>query len=190
MSALDIEVEPGPLPFEEGEPDRGEMWCPGGAPPTGLEFLDCRGTLMCWVVPCPACLEGWSAVLPDGTEFGYRLAHEYGCSLGCEPPDVLWCHLLRCGILPPRPEPGERARCYALAAARRELAEVAQRPTLAQLKSTGYRVGQWLAAGALDVDSAAQALVGAAQRAGLADQILTIADAVTAGRAKPARVPA
>jgi hypothetical protein len=53
MSALDIEVEPGPLPFEEGGPDRGEMWCPGGAPPTGLEFLDCRGTLMCWgSLPC------------------------------------------------------------------------------------------------------------------------------------------
>ena len=57
-------VQPGPLPFEEGEPDRGELWCPGGAPPSGLEFLGCRGTYMCWVIPCPSCLEGWTAVLP------------------------------------------------------------------------------------------------------------------------------
>ena len=183
-------IEPGPLPFEEGEPDRGERWCPGGAPPSGLEFLDCRGTYMCWVIPCPCCCAGWSAVLPDGTEFGYRVAVEFGCNLGCDPELVAWWHAWRCGTLPPRPEPDDRARRYAAGAIRRELGDLPDRPTLPDLRRRAYRIGQWLAAGGLDVDGAAHALVAAAERAGLADQVGILADAVTAGRAKPARIPA
>lgn len=186
MNAL---IEPGPLPFDEGEPDRGEMWAPGGCPPSGIEFLGCRGTIVCWAIPCPACLEGWCAVLPDGTEFGYRLAVEYGCSAGCEPAAVAWWHAWRCGALPPRAAPDDRARRYAVGAIRRELAELPEQPTLPQLRAKAYKIGSWLEAGGLEADGAAQALVAAAERAGLADQALVLADAVTAGRAKPARVP-
>lgn len=183
-------VDPGPLPFEEGEPEFGEAWSPGGAPPSGLEFVGCRGTQECFVVPCPVCLEGWAAVLPDGSEFGYRLAHEYGCSAGCEPELVAWWRAWRCGVLPPRLEPNDRARRYAAGAIRRELADLPERPTMPQLRAKAYRIGQWLAAGGLDADGAAGALVAAAERAGLAEHVLTLADVMTAGRAKPARIPA
>src|SRR4051794_8167283 len=116
-------VEPGPLPFPEGEPEFGEAWAPGGVKPFGLEFLGCRDTLNGFLCPCPTCLVGWCAVLPDGTEFGYRLGVEYGCSDGCEPKLVAWWHAWRMGELPPKQEPSEGQRRYARGAVRRSIGD-------------------------------------------------------------------
>jgi hypothetical protein len=183
-------IEPGPLPFDEGLPEFAEAWSPGGVPPSGLEFLGAKGTLKCWLLPCPACLTGWVPIAPDGTRFGYRLAVEIGCSDGCDVPEVAWWHSLQCGVLPP-PEPPDpdRARRYARACIRRILVDIPERPTIEGLRAASYKIGGWLQAGGIPADGAASALLGAAARAGLTDVGWILAEAMTAGRARPGRVP-
>lgn len=188
-------VEPGPLPFPEGLPEFAEAWCPGGAPPAGLEFIGCRGTLQCWLLPCPCCCVGWVPVVPigDADPYGYRLAAaEVGCSAGCDSPEILWWHLWRLGVPPPTSEPADptRARRYAGACVRRILGDLPERPTLEALRSSAYRIGGWLEAGNIAPDGAAAALLAAASRGGHCNSAHLLAEAMTAGRAQPGRVPA
>jgi hypothetical protein len=184
-------IEPDPLPFPAGEPERGEQWAPGGAPPAGLAFLGCQGTLEAWLAPCPCCCRGWVPVLPlgDADPYAYRLAVEAGCSRGCEPPAVAWWHAWKMGDLPPPVPPDDRAERYARGAIRRLLAALPERPSLARLKAAAFWAGQWLAAGRLPTEPVADALLHAAVRAGLDEHVEALASAVTAGRAKPGRVP-
>lgn len=179
------------LPFPEGLPEFGEAWALGGSPPTGLEFIGAMATLRCWLLPCPACLDGWTPIVPDGSHYGYRLAVEVGCSVGCEAPLVAWWHAWRTGDLPPHApgEPGQAAR-YASACVRRLLQELPEHPTIEQLRSVAYRAGGWLEAGGLTADGTAAALLAAASRAGLPEPSAVLAAAMLAGRAQPRRVPA
>ena len=163
---------------------------PVAASPFGLEFIGCRATLEGFMLPCPSCCTGWVPVLPDGTQFGYRLASEAGCSDGCDGPSVAWWHAWRMGELPPRAQPDERAKRYALGCIKRALVDIPDKPTLAQLKGAAFEIGSWLQAGGLDTGPAAHALLGAAKRAGLDDQAMVLASAVSAGRARPGRIPA
>ena len=174
-------VEPDPLPFPEGEPERGEQWSPGGAPPTGIEFLGCRGTLECWLAPCPSCLRGWVAVVPDGTEFGYRVAVETGCSRGCAPELVAWWEEWRMGQCPPPPPASETQRRYARGAVRRALGDaLSGNDVLAAARDAG----RYVAAAGLVPEHLAEAFA----RAGKLPQPRVHA-ALLAGAATPGRLP-
>ena len=150
-------------------------------------------TVRCWMYPCPACCQGWVALLPDGTQYGYSIATSLGCSTGCSGPDIAWWQLWRLGCLPPRDvvPATARARAYARAVIRRQLAELPAAPTAEQLRKTAYQLGRWLEAGNLSADLVAPALLAAGKRSGLGREVLAspLAAAVTAGRADPARVP-
>ena len=172
---------PDPLPFDPGEPERGEMWSPGGAPPAGLEFLGCRGTLMCWFVPCPTCCVGWVPVVPDGSEFGYRTAVEIGCSAGCDPPAVAWWHYWRLGILPPAPDPTEAQQRYARGAVRRALDDVFNgKDAIARARDAG----RFAEAAGLEFEPLANAFAKAG-----AVPVTAVLPQLLAGAATPARLP-
>ena len=183
-------ISPDELPFPAGEPERGEQWAPAGVPPTGLEFLGCRGSLECWLMPCPSCCRGWVPIVPDGTPDGYRLAAEVGCTIGCAESHIRWWHLWRLGLLPPSaPSDPGRTRRYAAACIRRILEGLPDRPTAEQLRRAAFQIGGWLEAGGLRPDDAAAALLSAARRANVQGLGAQLAEAMTAGRARPGRVP-
>lgn len=184
------QVEPGPLPCDEGLPEWGEAWAPGGAPPAGLEFIGARPTLRGWMLPCPACLVGWVPIVPDGTRFGYRVAVELGCidvsdgldrPGGCEAPDVAWWHSWRMGVLPPREPPGDRQRRYAYAAVRNALDDVLQgKDPIGRARDAG----RFAEAAGFDL----QSLAAAFARAGKV-QLQDVLPSLLVGAATPARLP-
>lgn len=174
-------IEPGSLPFDEGLPERGEAWAPGGSPPAGLEFLGCRAALEAWLLPCPACLEGWVLIAPDGTRFGYRLAVETGCSAGCEPPLVAWWRAWRLGDLPPPEPPSERQRRYAHAAVRNALDDVLRgKDPIGRARDAG----RFAEAAGFEL----QSLAAAFARTGRV-QFHDVLASLLAGAATPARLP-
>jgi hypothetical protein len=179
-------------PIPPGDPP-GDLWCPAGLPPDPFAFMGAVGTKACWLCPCPCCCAGWVALVPDGTRSGYRIAAEPGCSAGCEAPEVLWWQSWRLGELPTREpaEADEQARRYAYGALRRVLGELPDRPDRKRLLRAAFDAGRWLAAGGLPPDPIAQALLTAAGRAGLDPTTIApeLAAAVTAGRARPGRLP-
>ena len=146
-------------------------------------------TVRCWMYLCPACVVGWIALVPDGSRYGYAIETAAGCS----GPEIVWWQLWRLGCLPPREvvPATARAKAYAKAVIRRQLADLPAWPTADQLRSAAYQLGRWLEAGDLSADVVAPALLAAGERAGLArDELVSpLAAAVTAGRADPARVP-
>jgi hypothetical protein len=185
-------VPPDSLPCPAGDPpDR--LWCPSRVPPDGFEFLGAVATEACWFLPCPACCQGWVPLVPDGSRFGYRLVAEIGCSAACEAPEILWWQGWRLGDLPAlKPmEAGERAWRYAYGALRRVLSELPDRPDRERLLRTAFDAGRWLAAGDLPAAPVADALLAAADRAGFDPDTIApvLADALTAGRARPGRLP-
>jgi hypothetical protein len=112
---------------------------------------------------------------------------------GCDAPEILWWQNWRLGDLPALEpgEPDERARRYATGVVRRILGELSDVPSVRQLRRAAFVVGNWLDASGLPVELIAEALMGAAARAGL-DPISiapVLAAALTAGRARPGRVP-
>jgi hypothetical protein len=128
--------------------------------------------------------------VPDGTRFGYRLAAEIGCSRGCEAPEVLWCQSLLLSKLVEL-EPDERARRYARGTIRGILGQLPELPTMPQLCRATFAVGNWLDASGLSVERIAEALLDAAARTGF-DPIAIAPEldaALTAGRARPGRLP-
>lgn len=179
--AADTGIEPDPPPFDGDQPERGEQWAPGGGRPSGLEFLGCRGTFECWLIPCPCCCRGWVPVVPDGTEFGYRTAVEIGCSRGCEPELVAWWHAWRLGEPVPRPKATDDQRRYARAAVRRALGDaLVGKDVIARAREAG----RFADAAGLAVDHLADAFA----QAGKVPPHLAHA-AILAGTATPARLP-
>lgn len=178
-----------PCPLPSGTPP-GEMWAPLGTPP---DIRAAVPTVRCWMAPCPCCLEGWCAVIPDGSRCGYRLAHEIGCSDGCEPADVAWWSLWRAGELPPRErvEASERGRRYAFGAAKhaaRRIVEAAD--PLARLRREAYSLGGIAAGTGTDPQAVVRALAVAAKAAGVPAEaaLPAITTNVTAGLARPRRI--
>ena len=185
-------ITPRRLPFRTGAPPK-DRRCPAGTPPDAFEFLGAVATARCWMYPCPCCCEGWVALLPDGTPYGYRIEAEPGCSDGCGGPDVAWWQLWRLMCLPPHelPAASGRATAYARAVIRRQLADIPSRPTEDVLRRAAYQLGRWLEAGGLSADLVAPALLAAAERGGMERARIApaLSAAVTAGRAQPARAP-
>lgn len=171
--------------------------CAEGTPPFGWEFLGATATAAAYVMPCPACVWGWVALVPDGRPFGYRVAFEHGCREGCPPELVAWWHAWRQGELP-RPvfgKPTARAQAYARAAATAEIrslaGETARREPRQALRDAAFRIGRVLQSGGLPEDDAAEALLLAARGLGID---LTEAAALTrmallAGSAAPRELP-
>jgi hypothetical protein len=184
-------VEADALPFAAGEPPW-DAWATLRRPPDPLLFYRATPTLHGWVASCPACVAAWVLLVPsrDGTD--YEVAIEDGCSGGCDPALVAWWASWRAAVLPSRElrePPDERARRYAAACIRRILAELPDRPTLAELRRAAFLTGSWCEAGGLPADAAAAALARAATRAGIANAVEALALALAAGRAKPGRGP-
>jgi hypothetical protein len=181
-----------PLPYPAGDPSN-HLWCVGHVPPDGFEFLGAVATKACWLLPCPACCVGWVPLVPDGSRFVYRLVAEIGCSAACEAPEILWWQGWRLGDLPAlKPmEAGERDQRYATGALRRILGDLPARPTKRQLTGAAYQSGGWLETGDLPAAPVAHALLAAADRAGLDPDTIApeLAAALTAGRARPGRLP-
>jgi hypothetical protein len=178
-----------PLPFPPGDPPR-QLLARDGTPPDGFLWLGAKATVRCWLLPCPACCQGWAQILPDGD--GYRLAAEIGCSIGCEAPEILWWQSWRLGEIPPC-EPAaadERSRRRAAGIVSRILTDVPERPSERQLTAAAYQSGRWLDQGALPAKLVASPLMAAAVRAGLDLAVITpkLATALTAGRARPGRL--
>ena len=180
------------LPFRIGAPPASAL-CPAGTPPDGFDFLGAVATVRCWMFPCPACCDGWVGLVPDGTQYGYRIASDVGCSAGCGGADIAWWQLWRLACLPPQAvDPVTwRGRAYAKAVLRRLLADLPSTPSEADLRRTAFQLGRWLEAGGLSADLVAPGLLAAGERAGLPRATIApaLAAAVTAGRADPARVP-
>ena len=174
-------IEPGPLPFDEGLPERGEQWVRGGAPPAGIEFLGAASTLRCWMQPCPVCLVGWVPVVPDDQRLAYRLAVEIGCSAGCDGPEVSWWHMWRMGILAPAEPPDERQRRYAYAAVRNALNDVLQGQDAVR---RARDAGRFAEAAGFDLESLAAAFAKAGKV-----PLQAVLPSLLTGAAAPARLP-
>jgi hypothetical protein len=85
----------------------------------------------------------------------------------------------------------ERSRRYAAGALRRILDALPDRPSEHELNRAAFAAGHWLEAGALPTEPVAGTLLAAAARANLDfDTIASkLAAALTAGRARPGRLP-
>lgn len=161
-------------------------------PPCGFEFMGAvrSPNPWIWLLPCPVCVRGRVAVVYGLDR--WELRAEHGCSGdACAPSHILWWHAWRLGEQPPRPPVDERGRRYAQAALRRVMESLPARCTLANLRAVAEQAGHWLEAADLDPDPVADALIGAADRSGLdfATMARPLAEAMTRGRAKPARLP-
>jgi hypothetical protein len=183
-----------PPPFPPGEPIW-QLWSERLTPPAGLDFLGAVPTARAWLLPCPSCVQGWALLAPSAVDpHGYDLDLTAGCSRDCSSDEVAWWWLWRRCEMPPARNPGppdERARRYARGAVRLILGELPDRPSERQLTNAAYQAGRWLQAAALPVEPVATALLAAGRRAGLAPDTLApkLAAALTAGRARPGRLP-
>ena len=74
---------------------------------------------------------------------------------------------------------------------RRILKDLPDQPTKRQLTGAAYQAGGWLETGKLMAAPVADALLAAADRAGFDPDTIApvLADALTAGRARPGRLP-
>jgi hypothetical protein len=187
-----------PLPFELGPPPT-ELWSVAGVAPSGeWRLLGVRATTVGFLIPCPCCCWGWAALVPDLADtYGYRPAHELGCTRDCRPEAIAWWLCWRLGELPAEElePPTPRTRAYAEAAARAEIRGLAQasarRDPARALRIAAYRIGQVLEPGSLQPASVEGALrlAGCALglEAGTAGAIAELA--LATGRAKPRRLP-
>lgn len=157
-----------------GRPAPPALRCEEGTPPLGWEFLGAAATAAAWVMPCPCCLEGWVALVPDGRPYGYRVALALGCGGGCPPALVVWWHAWRLGELPADPPrgPTPRSRAHARAVVSAEIGSrlagsAARRDPAGALRAAAFRVGRVLEPGGLAVDDVAGALLDAARALGL-----------------------
>jgi hypothetical protein len=180
------------LPIQIGNPP-GSLLCAAGTPPDGYDYLGAVSTIRGWLYPCPCCCEGWVGLAPDGSRFGYGIAADVGCSCGCVGPEISWWQLWQLGHLPPRIVQAVtgRTKAYVKAVVRRMLVDLPQQPTLDELRQVAFQLGRWLEAGGLSAEAIAPSLLAACDRAQLARAELAskLAEAVSAGRADPARVP-
>jgi hypothetical protein len=171
--------------------------CAEGTPPLGWEFLGSTATAAAYVVPCPCCLHGWVALVPDGRPFGYRIAFELGCGEGCPPELVAWWHAWRNGDLPAEEpaEPTPRARAYARAAAVAEIrslaAPAARRDPRRAMRDVAFRIGRILEPGGQPADDVAGALLLAGEALGVesVEAAALARQAVLAGMARPRELP-
>jgi hypothetical protein len=122
--------------------------------------------------------------VPDGTSDGYRLAAEVGCSCGCDPAEVAWWWLWKLGELPAQ-APDQRQQRYARGAVRKILVELQENLNAAEVRHRAYRIGQLTAAAELDLEIVAAAL----KRTIHPSALHAATQALTAGRARPARLP-
>jgi hypothetical protein len=187
-------VERDPPPFPAGRPLEWNL-CPQGTPPDAFEFLGATPTEIAFVMPCPACPQGWAGLRPDGRPYGYEIALDIGCTRDCPAEEIAWWHAFQLGNLPPD-KPDERVRRYAVATAQGALRDLAKAPADPERRArafarTAYRVGQATALGRLDKREVARALI----KVGLAIG-LPVPDAVSiarrntlAGAAAPMRGP-
>src|SRR5215207_6307520 len=68
-----------PPPFPAGKPYEWNL-CAQRTPPMGWEFLGAQPSAVAWVLPCPACQQGWVGLRPDGEPYGYVIAYDLGCT--------------------------------------------------------------------------------------------------------------
>jgi hypothetical protein len=191
MSAVG-RVDHDPTPIPSGTPP-GELWCPAGLPPDPFEFMGAVPSQKCWLYPCPSpWCGGWVALLPCGWD-RYQLAGEVGCSSGCDEDQVHRWQFWRLGVLVHDPaedtdEEDRRRAAGIVCAIVRDLPEL---PCERQLISSAYRTGRWLGQSKLPSELVADPLLAAAARAGLDSIAIApkLAAALTAGRARPGRLP-
>src|SRR5690242_17475470 len=190
-------LEPDPLPLPGvGRPPRHRL-CPEGTPPIGLEFLGAKATTGGYLLPCPACVQGWCLLVPDGQPYGYSISLQHGCSRGCAGPDIAWWHAWRCMDLPPEPAvvPDQKGRRYAVAAVRgemRRLLELRPADPVRGLSAVAFKAGQFMAATGFDQDIILSDLLRVAAGLGAEPAAVraSLAQALAAGQAKPRSAPA
>jgi hypothetical protein len=179
------------LPAElQGDPPAITV-CPEGTPPDAFDFPGAKRTKLGWVYRCPCCSRGVVILRPTGQPYTYTIYAQASCSgEQCPPELILWWQELHCGRLPGLVgEPDERARRYASAVLRRVLADMPERPSAVDLKRSAFKAGQWIEASGVVVDQLAHSIMTAARRSGLGHLAGDLGDALTAGRAKPGRIP-
>jgi hypothetical protein len=169
------------------------LWCHARTLPIGEWVLGGpKPSSFGWHISCPSCLDGRAALDPDPSDpFGYILAAE-PCTRGCDPELIQWWHLWRSGELPPtlQVEHDGRAQRYARAVLRRIAADLQKQPTEARLKRAAYDAGRWAAAGGIEPTPVAGALLAAVAGAVSTETSRKlVASNLTAGMARPARVP-
>src|SRR3954449_11525337 len=190
-------LEPDPLPLPDvGRPPRHRR-CPEGTLPIGLEFLGAKAAIGGYLLPCPACVQGWCLLVPTGEPYGYGVSLGHGCSRGCAGPDIAWWHAWRCMDLPPEPAvvPDEKGRRYAVAAVRNEMRRLLElRPAdpVRGLSTVAFKAGQFMAATGFGQDVILSDLLRVAAGLGAEPAAVRVplARALAAGQAKPRSAPA
>jgi hypothetical protein len=171
----DGRLEPDPLPFPAGDPPP-EVLCEHGTPPDGFLWLGAKATVRCWLLPCPACCQGWVPLVPSATDERDYAIGPIGCSRSCEHDAVARWHRLKTRQ-PEAFQPDERERRYARKVIENTLVEAAERP-----KRAALACGQWCASAGFTPPIL---LATVADAAGI-DPAL-ILDPFTDGLAAPAR---
>lgn len=188
-----FEVHPQvPCPFPSGDPP-GELWSPSGTRPIPFNFPGVVPTIRCFMAPCLACeMNGWVAVLPDGTLTGYCLAYEIGCDAGCDPLEVASAHLSYLGELPPREpvEGSEADRAYVAGAARHAARRIVEADDpLAQIKREARTLGSLAAGYGVELAVVARALAAIHAGVPLEVALPAIRNGLIAGATRPRRKP-
>jgi hypothetical protein len=189
MSAAD-RVDHDPTPIPSGTPPV-KLWCPAGLKPDAFEFVGALPAQKCWVYPCPCpWCGGWVALVPSGWD-SYEIA-AIGCSAGCDEDQVHRWQFWRLGVPMYEPLPAdERTQRRAAGIVRAIIRDLPELPTERQLTGSAYRTGRWLGQSKLPSKLVADPLLAAAARAGLDPVTIApkLAAALTAGRARPGRLP-
>lgn len=191
---------PPPLPPEVAdELPAGDLWAPAGTPPCAFEFMGAKPTSIGWLVPCPRCCQGWAALRPDGTAFGYRLAAHLGCSAGCQPAEIALWHALRLGDLAavhrlrPQPEPDEEERRYLIGALRHAARRIGEaREPLTALRREARSLAALAAGIGADPAEIARALAVVAHAARLQPEAAAVAilEGARSGASQPRGIAA